>query len=207
MKKSFSLLEIVLTILLISFIYTIFLPKNKINYIDEVTTRIQLYISYVRYKALIDDKFDSKGNLWYKKRWTIKFFRCRESVGGIYYAIYSDNNKSGHPGIEDSLKDPLTQKNIYSSNSCEENSSNSKYVLLTRKFGILDVQISCNDTTSLGQLSFDSNGQAYSKLSNKENESNEYVIKNPCYLKFISEDGQSKEILINPNTGYATRKY
>ena len=206
MKKSFSLLEIVLTILLISFIYTIFLPKNKINYIDEVTTRIQLYISYVRYKALIDDKFDLEDSLWHKKRWTIKFFRCRESVGGIYYSIYSDNNKSGHPSIEDSLKDPLTKKNIYSSNSCEENSSNSKYVLLTKSFGITDVQISCNDTTSLGQLSFDSDGKVYSKLSNKDNESNEYEIKNPCYLKFISEDGQNKEIVINSNTGYITRK-
>ena len=187
MKKSFSLFEIVLTILLISFIYTIFLPKNRINYIDEVTTRMQLYISYVRYKALIDDKFDLQDSLWHKKRWTIKFFRCRESVGGIYYAIYSDNNKTGIPSAEDSLKDPLSQKNIYSSNYCEENSSNSKFVLLTKNFGITDVQISCNDTTSLGQLSFDSDGKVYSKLSNYANESNEYEINKPCFLKFISK--------------------
>lgn len=206
MKKSFSLFEIVLTILLISFIYTIFLPKNKINYIDEVTTRMQLYISYVRYKALVDDKFDLQDSLWHKKRWTIKFFRCRESVGGIYYAIYSDNNKSGHPSMEDSLKDPLSQKNIYSSNYCEENSSNSKFVLLTKNFGITDVQISCNDTTSLGQLSFDSDGKVYSKLSNYVNESSEYEINKPCFLKFISKDAQSRELVINPYTSYTNKK-
>ena len=206
MKKSFSLLEIVLTILLISFIYTIFLPKNKINYIDEVTTRMQLYISYVRYKALIDDKFDLQDSLWHKKRWTIKFFRCRESVGGIYYAIYSDNNKTGIPSAEDSLKDPLSQKNIYSSNYCEENSSNSKFVLLTKNFGITDVQISCNDTTSLGQLSFDSDGKVYSKLSNYANESNEYEINKPCFLKFISKDGENKELVVNPYTSYTNKK-
>ena len=206
MKKSFSLLEIVLTILLISFIYTIFLPKNKINYIDEVTTRMQLYISYVRYKALIDDKFDLQDSLWHKKRWTIKFFRCRESVGGIYYSIYSDNNKTGIPSAEDSLKDPLSQKNIYSSNYCEENSSNSKFVLLTKNFGITDVQISCNDTTSLGQLSFDSDGKVYSKLSNYANESNEYEINKPCFLKFISKDAQSRELVINPYTSYTNKK-
>ena len=206
MKKSFSLLEIVLTILLISFIYTIFLPKNRINYIDEVTTRMQLYISYVRYKALIDDKFDLQDSLWHKKRWTIKFFRCRESVGGIYYAIYSDNNKTGHPSSEDSLKDPLSQKNIYSSNYCEENSSNSKFVLLTKNFGITDVQISCNDTTSLGQLSFDSDGKVYSKLSNYANESNEYEINKPCFLKFISKDGENKELVVNPYTSYTNKK-
>jgi hypothetical protein len=206
MKKSFSLLEIVLTILLISFIYTIFLPKNRINYIDEVTTRMQLYISYVRYKALIDDKFDLQDSLWHKKRWTIKFFRCRESVGGIYYAIYSDNNKTGIPSAEDSLKDPLSQKNIYSSNYCEENSSNSKFVLLTKNFGITDVQISCNETTSLGQLSFDSDGKVYSKLSNYANESNEYEINKPCFLKFISKDAQSRELVINPYTSYTNKK-
>ena len=206
MKKSFSLLEIVLTILLISFIYTIFLPKNRINYIDEVTTRMQLYISYVRYKALIDDKFDLQDSLWHKKRWTIKFFRCRESVGGIYYAIYSDNNKTGIPSAEDSLKDPLSQKNIYSSNYCEENSSNSKFVLLTKNFGITDVQISCNDTTSLGQLSFDSDGKVYSKLSNYANESNEYEINRPCFLKFISKDGENKELVVNPYTSYTNKK-
>ncbi len=206
MKKSFSLLEIVLTILLISFIYTIFLPKNRINYIDEVTTRMQLYISYVRYKALVDDKFDLQDSLWHKKRWTIKFFRCRESVGGIYYAIYSDNNKTGIPSAEDSLKDPLSQKNIYSSNYCEENSSNSKFVLLTKNFGITDVQISCNDTTSLGQLSFDSDGKVYSKLSNYANESNEYEINKPCFLKFISKDGENKELVVNPYTSYTNKK-
>ena len=206
MKKSFSLLEIVLTILLISFIYTIFLPKNRINYIDEVTTRMQLYISYVRYKALVDDKFNSEEPLWHKKRWTIKFFRCRESVGGIYYSIYSDNNKTGIPSAEDSLKDPLSQKNIYSSNYCEENSSNSKFVLLTKNFGITDVQISCNDTTSLGQLSFDSDGKVYSKLSNYANESNEYEINKPCFLKFISKDGENKELVVNPYTSYTNKK-
>ncbi len=206
MKKSFSLLEIVLTILLISFIYTIFLPKNRINYIDEVTTRMQLYISYVRYKALIDDKFDLQDSLWHKKRWTIKFFRCRESVGGIYYSIYSDNNETGIPSANDSLKDPLTKKNIYSSNKCEENSSNSKFVLLTKNFGITDVQISCNDTTSLGQLSFDSDGKVYSKLSNYANESNEYEINKPCFLKFISKDGENKELVVNPYTSYTNKK-
>ena len=206
MKNSFSMLELILVILLMSFLYMQFLPKNKIDYLDEVTTRMQLYISYVRYKALIDDKFDLQDSLWHKKRWTIKFFRCRESVGGIYYAIYSDNNKSGTPGADDSLKDPLTQKNIYSSNYCEENSSNSKFVLLTKNFGITDVQISCNETTSLGQLSFDSDGKVYSKLSNYANESNEYEINKPCFLKFISKDGENKELVVNPYTSYTNKK-
>ena len=110
MKKSYFLLEIVLTISLIAFLYTLFIPKNRINNLEELTNRISLYISYTRFKAFINDKFDSEDNLWHKKRWTIKFFRCRETEDGIYYSIYSDNNKSGHASAEDSLKDPLTKK-------------------------------------------------------------------------------------------------
>jgi len=202
MKKSFSLLEIILVISLIGFLYTMFLPKTKINHIDEVSSKLSLYITYLRYKAFIDDKYNWEDSLWHKKRWTIKFLRCRQSVGGIYYTIYSDKNKSGHPSSEDSLKDPLTNKNIYTSNMCKENSLNSKYVLLTKEFGISDVQISCNETTSLGQLSFGSDGKIYSKLSVYNNESNEYEIDKPCTIKLISQDNESREVEIYPNTGY-----
>ena len=203
MKKSYFLLEIVLTISLIAFLYTLFVPKNKINNLEELTNRISLYLSYVRFKALINEKFDLDDNLWHKKRWTIKFLRCRESEDGIYYTIYSDRNKSGHPSSEDSIKDPLTRKNIYSSNYCKENNSNSKYVLITKIFGITDVNISCNETTSLGQLSFGSDGKVYSKLSNYENESNEYEIKEPCSIKFVQKDGEYREIVIFPDTSYS----
>ena len=203
MKKSYFLLEIVLTISLIAFLYTLFVPKNKINNLEELTNGISLYLSYVRFKALINDKFDLDDNLWHKKRWTIKFLRCRESEDGIYYTIYSDRNKSGHPSSEDSIKDPLTRKNIYSSNYCKENNSNSKYVLITKIFGITDVNISCNETTSLGQLSFGSDGKVYSKLSNYENESNEYEIKEPCSIKFVQKDGEYREIVIFPDTSYS----
>lgn len=206
MKKSFSIFELILTITLISFLYITFFPKNKIDNLDELTNRISLYLSYTRYISLIDNKYNLDDSLWYKKRWTIKFFRCRENEDGIYYSIYSDKNKSGHPSSEDSLKDPLTKKNIYSSNYCKENNSNSKYVLLTKSFGILDVQISCNETMSLGQLSFGSDGKVYSKLSNYENESSEYEIKEPCGIKFFTKDGKIKEITIFPETSYSKIK-
>jgi hypothetical protein len=202
MKNSFSILELIIVILLMSFLYTQFLPKNKIDYLDEVTNRLSLYLSEVRYKALIDDKFDLNDNLWHKQRWTLKFFRCSNEEDGIYYSIYSDYNKSGTPGVADSLKDPLTQKNIYSSNQCKENNRNSKYVLLTKNFEIKDVKISCNETTSLGQLSFGSDGKVYAKLSANEKEASKYEITQPCSIKLISKENKSKEIILFPSTSY-----
>ena len=124
-----------------------------------------------------------------------------------FNSIYSDKNQTGHPSVEDTLKDPLTRKNIYSSNYCKENQLNSKYVLLTKNFGINDIQISCYSTTSLGQLSFGSDGKVYSRLSAYENESAEYEITEPCNIKFISKDGKDKEIIIFPQTSYSKINY
>ncbi|MGD9625826.1 MAG: Tfp pilus assembly protein FimT/FimU [Arcobacter sp.] len=202
MKRSFSLLEIIIVITLVGFLYTIFIPKTNPNKLDEITNRISLYLSYVRFKAMIDDKYDENDTLWHKKRWTIKFFRCRNKEDGIYFTIYSDKNKTGHPSVEDTLKDPLTNKYIYSSNYCQENEKNSEYVLLTKKFNIEDISIDCNSTTSLGQLSFGSDGRVYSKLSNFENEFYEYEIEKECKISIKSKNGKEKEIKIYSKSGF-----
>ena len=202
MKKSFSLLELVIVILLLSILYTVFIPKSKISKIDEATNRLILYLKQIRYQAMIDNKYDENSSLWYKSRWTMKFFRCRKDQEGIYYVIYSDKNKTGHPSIEDTLKDPLTNKNIYSSNYCLEKNENSKYVLLSKYYGIKDINISCNNTSSIGQISFSSNGKLYSKLSNNENEANEYEIVNKCYLELISVDNEIRTIELEPKTSH-----
>lgn len=140
-----------------------------------------------------------------KKRWTLKFFNCRESVGGIYFSIYSDKNLTGIPSSSDSLKDPLTNKNIYTSNFCSETNENSKYVLLTKHYDVTNVEISCNDTTTLGQISFGSDGKVYSKLSNEENSSSEFEIKEPCYIKFYDKNDNFEQIIVNPTTSFSKK--
>lgn len=201
MKKTFSIFELIFIISIISLIYTVFLPKVQINKKNDFIAKTVLYLNQTRYKAFIDDKYDSLNPLWFKKRWTMKFLRCKKSVGGIYYTIYSDKNMSGHPSASESLKDFLSNKNIYSSNSCKENDKNSKYVLLTKNFNIIDVNISCNNTTSLGQISFGADGNVYSKLS-----TNNYKIKEPCKIEFLYKDGDKGVIIINNKTGYIQEK-
>lgn len=202
MKKAFSLLEVLVMISLLGFLYTAFIPKTQISKIDELTNRLVLYLKQTRYQSLINDKYDENDDFWHKQRWTLKFFRCRKDVGGIYYTIYSDRNSSGHPSIEDSLKDSLNLKNIYSTNYCKENIDNSKYVLITKNFNITEVEISCNETSSLGQLSFGSDGKIYSKLSNIPNDYSSYEIKDKCKIKLVDSIGEERNIILESNTGY-----
>ncbi len=206
MKKAFSLLEVLLIISLLGFLYTAFIPKTKINRIEELTNRLVLYLKQTRYQALINDKYNENDDSWHKQRWTLKFFRCRKDVGGIYYSIYSDKNVSGHPSTEDSLKDSLSLKNIYSTNHCKENIKNSKYVLITKNFDIKEIYVSCNETTSLGQLSFGSDGKIYSRLSNILSDSNSYEIKNNCNIKLIHKNAEERNIVLESNTGYIYKK-
>lgn len=206
MKKSFSLLEIVLVILIITLLASIITFKLKENNLTEVTNRLVIYLKQTRYLALIDSKKDINEPLWHKKRWTIKFLRCREDIGGIYYVIYSDTNMTGHPSLDESLIDPLSNKRVYSTNQCEISSNTSKYVLLTKEFGIQNVEISCNDTTSLGQISFGDDGNVYTKLSSYEYLENEYKLENRCEIVLKDQKNDISTIVVEPKTGFIYQK-
>lgn len=197
-KKAFSLLELIVVIVLMGIISSVLIYKNSNNSLDVVTKRVVLYLKYTRHQALIDDKFDKDDPQWFRKRYS---FRLRRCVGeGIYYTIHSDSNKNGYISADETLKDPLTDKYIYSSNKCMENSSNSKYVLLTKVFGIDEVKMSCNDTSSLGMIIFGNDGKIYSRFANDD--STMYEITESCAITFYDKDKNSKTIMVEPTTGY-----
>lgn len=202
MKKSFSLLELIFVIFLLSLSYIFINIQSPSNSLDIATNKLNLYLKQTRYKALLENMYDDNDSLWHKKRWTLKFFRCRSNIGGIYYSIYSDRNKKGSPNLEESLLDPLSNKYIYSSNTCEYKSNRSKYVLLTKEYGIKNVEVSCNSTNSLGQLSFDTKGQLHSKLSSYDYDENAFKEDDNCEITFYS-DNKSKTIIIDAKTGYS----
>lgn len=202
MKKSFSLIEILLVVILLIFVGSFFSYNYKNNNLDNATNRILLYLKQTRYQALLDDVQNDSDDLWHKKRWTLKFFRCDKNIGGLYYSIYTDVNKKGHASLDESLNDPLTNKKIYSSNKCEETEKTSKYVLLTKEFGINNIEVSCNSTSSLGQISFGNDGRVYSKLSPYKNDYFEYEITDKCTIKLIDNDFDYNELIIEPKTGY-----
>ncbi len=104
-------MELIFTIILISIIITVAIPKNNLSKLSLARDKILINLSYTRYISQIDDKFDIEDNQWQKKRWTLKFQKCSATIGGLYYVIYSD--KSGgtaHFKKQDCLKEPLTNK-------------------------------------------------------------------------------------------------
>ena len=200
--KAFSLIETIIIISIIAILSYLTLPKTNSNDLELISSKIVLYLKQTRYQALIDNQYDPTNMKWQKKRWSMKFFRCNKKVGGLYYLIYSDKNTTGQIKKEHTLKDPLTKKYLYSFHTCTQTKDSSKYVLLTKNFDIVDVSLSCNSTDSLGQISFGSDGRVYSRLENTIEKTNKYEIKNPCTLKITHKNGDYKEIIIEPLTGY-----
>jgi type II secretory pathway pseudopilin PulG len=203
--RAFTFLEIIFVLSILAIVYASFgfkfdFQKTKL---DTAGEKIELYLKQVRHQALLDNPFDPNDALWHKKRWTLKFFRCQKSVGGLYFVVYRDLNKSGHPRRADALIDSLSLKKVYSSNQCKPNNKDSQYVLLTQEYDIVNVEVSCNETSSLGQISFGADSKVYAKLSSAQYEHYEYEVKHPCKIELKNSKNETKTIVIEPFTGYS----
>lgn len=196
MKKAFSYLEILFILIIISFLIFSINFSNTYNSLKDAKDRIVLHLQYARYIAFIDNKEDILDEKWQMRLWSLKFQRCSETVGGLYYSMYSDTNTdTTHFSKSDCLKDPLTNKYLYSNSECKASKDESKYILLTKEYGIDKVDVSCNDTGSIGQIAFANDGNVYTNLK-------EFTkLDKKCYITLFK--GKEKELItIEPNTGY-----
>ena len=198
-KNSFTILEVLFVISIIFISYTFIKIKNVNNELNNTVNTLLLNLKNLRYQALIDNKFSLEESKWYKKNWTLKFFNCNKSVGGIYYLMYSDLNMKGHVNKSETLIDSLNGKHLYSTSKCLQSNDTSKNVLLTKEFNIKSVKVSCNNTSSIGQISFSYDGKIYNSLSNQNNNN---IIKEDCFIKITHNNGEYKRIIIN-SLGYS----
>jgi prepilin-type N-terminal cleavage/methylation domain-containing protein len=203
-KKAFTIIELLFTIIILSIFSGLIYSNLKISKLNLAANRIVLYLNYTKYLASLENHYNNDEAKWFKKLWTLKFQRCRSSVGGLYFIVYSDKDMDGYIDKVETAKDPLTQRYLYSSNYCNENSSiNNKYVLLTKQYKIEEVTVSCNNTSSIGQISFDQYGRVYSKLTQNEY-TNEVV--NECVIKLKDINNDEISIIISPKTGFIIKK-
>jgi hypothetical protein len=198
MKKSFSTLELIVVISLIAIVVAMTIPKSNISKLQLATDKLVLYLNYTRYTAFIDDKYDVDDTEWEKKRWSLKFQNCSNSEDGFYFVVFSDiSGGTGHFKKAETLKDPMNNKYLYSGYDCIANKDESPDILLTKEYGIEDIDVSCNTTDTIGQISFSSNGKIYSQLGNDIQE-----ITQTCYIKLSNKSNQTSTIIIEPKTGY-----
>jgi hypothetical protein len=205
LKKSFSLLELIFVIILISILLATTLPKKQNINLEQASKRIITYLKFTRYLAMIDNKYKLDEPLWFKERWTLKFQNCAYNVGGLYFVVFSDKNQKGSPNKDECAKDPLSDKYLYSHYDCVAGDDESETVLLTKKYGVEKVTISCNSTNTLGSISFDINGEAHSRLGTDPDRKDQYKLNETCYIELFDKEENSVKIAIEAKTGFIHR--
>lgn len=201
-KKSFSYIELIFIIVIVSIISAQLIPKNIDSKLELASDKIILHLKNTRYQAMLDNKFNHKDFFWFRERWTLKFQHCSKNVGGLYYVVYSDTNHGGHINKNETLKDPLSQKWLYSNYDCDASSNESKDILLTKEYGVTKVVVSCNSTSTIGQISFGYDGKVYTKLGTKLSDTYKYELKEQCYIRLYDKSNKNVSIIIEPYTGY-----
>ena len=201
-KKSFSFIELIFVLVIISIIATQFIPKNLNSNLELAANKIIMHLKHTKYQAMVDNKFNHKDNFWFRERWTMKFQNCSSKVGGLYYVVYSDKNHGGHINKSETLKDPLSQKWLYSNYDCDASFNESKDILLTKEYGVTKVDVSCNATSTIGQISFGYDGKAYSKLGTKLTDTYKYELKEKCAITLYDKSDDNVTIVIEPKTAY-----
>ena len=201
-KNAFTLLELIFVISILFIALSFIKVKNYNMDLESARNTVLSNLKLIRHQALTDNKYSLNEKDWFKKQWTFKFVRCGKDIGGFYYLVYTDENKKGKASHSESLKDPLSNKYLYSNWKCKKTQKNSKYVLLTKEYSIESVDVSCLKNNSLGKFSFSYDGKVFSSLSNQ---SDMYIIKNDCEIKLNHKNGDSASIIINKN-GYAYLK-
>ena len=205
-KKSLSLIEFIFIIVLLSIVTLQFFPKNNTNKLNHAAQKIIMHLKNTRYQAMIDNKFNHEDKFWFRERWTLKFKNCAQKLGGIYYIVYSDKNHKGSANKNETLKDPLSQKWLYSNNDCDASHDESKDILLTKEYQVTKVEVSCNNTSTIGQFSFGYDGAVYTKLGTKSHDTYNYELTQRCDITLYDESNNDITIVVEPNTGYIYQK-
>lgn len=199
-KPSFTLIELLLVIIVVGLISTIPLINKETYTLEQAAKQIKLHIETTQLNSLKNDSFTYDDVEYYKEWWKIKFMRCKNN-SGLYYVVYSDKDRNGYIKREECALDPLTKTKLYSNNDCIATDDESKIVLLTELYNIDKVDISCNNTSSIGEIVFDYKGRAHSKISDDEKRIYKNLLDEKCTISLYSRDLKSISLEIEPQTG------
>ena len=175
MKKSFTMLELIMVIVIIGILAAVIIPRTGSNKLAEVAIQVVGDIRYTQHLAMIDDKFNPNVNHWYRQRWQIAFSTASLTRS---YVIFSDS-PSLTTGAYDSnpsanidytkvevARNPLDNYRylIGVPNSNFDNSSTqrlSRNLDIGKMYGVVDVKMSGGTSSTVKRILFDHLGRPY----------------------------------------------
>ena len=112
MKKSFTMLELIFVIMIISILTAIVIPNTRANSLEEAAIQLRTHLRYTQHLSFINDTYDATDDEWYKKRWQLVFYEGADADNKVAYTIFSDKagSSTGNPQETEIALNPLNRK-------------------------------------------------------------------------------------------------
>lgn len=208
MKKSFTMLELIVVIVVVGIISVMAIPRFERDNLQEAADQILSHIRYTQQLAMTDNKFDPSKKEWYKERWQIFFANTKQTNYIHSYTIFSDkvnpDVKVGFPNPNEIAKDPTNPSKLltggYSGAVNFDDPRVSKNLRIGETFGIKDIKF--KGIGNATRITFDEIGRPYSAVQNAKN-STDKLLEKPCTITLSDDNDKNISIAVCNETGYA----
>jgi len=221
-KKAFTMVELVLTLVIIAVIATFTIPRLKRDTRSEAINHMLTMIRYTQNLALHDSKHNRTNSEWQKAFWRLQFYKCSNNTD-IYYSIVTDIDYNGRINQNESAIDPSNGKLLYFNwtNDCSYDNTDPLYkkvspnIFITNKYGIKSVTFkgctlskhpSPNMAFAYRYLGFDSFGRPHGKFGSSTTPNHKGYAVTDCKLEFhfVDDDNIAPFTIVIPSeSGYA----
>lgn len=205
MKKSFTLIEIIIVIVIIAILSSIVSPDNNIDITNEASAQIISHIRYTQQLGLKDNKHrQDYDKQWQNGYWKWSWTNCSKDSGS-FYTITSNEDLTGSISKTDSIFDQATGEYLYlNKNYCGNRDSSideSTDIDLYKRFGIEHIY-SSGGCSKVQNISFDYFGRPHSGNYNNNSLFFQHILHEDCILTFQYDSDKNFSITITAQTGY-----
>ena len=202
-KKAFTMLELVMVIVVVGILAALALPRLDRDLKQEAADNILSAIRYTQHLALADDRHKFDNPKWHRRFWKIMFAQC--SNNKYFYRIGNDADMDSTTTFEEkeAALDPANGKLMYVANNGDCSANNvSQNILIGKKYGVT-VNKGTGGCQGLKHIGFDHLGRPHVSFSASDIPDYSTYMSTTCTLNFSLENGETFQITIQPETGYA----
>ncbi len=206
-RNAFTMLELVFAIVVLGIIAALAIPRLDRDYRQEAADTILADIRYAQHLALLDDRQKFNDEEWQREFWQFKIESCGGG-SGLFISVGSDRDHQGDLDRNEVALDPANGKPMFwkntddCSNGNESDPTVSKNIFLTKRFGVDSVTPSGSCATQY--IGFDHLGRPHTGFSGSTQPNYASYLSTACIYTFTLKTGESFQIRIEPETGYAS---